>query len=133
MELSAAKTLGGFFRELDVLNSSDACWLIPLHRRKRRYFVIKWDKKYCVYLRTAQGNRGAPLTWSRFGALISRLTQGVFGLDVARLELYVEDTFLAFFGLRTANRANLAIVIYSWAALGLPLALHKAGHSTRVA
>jgi len=42
----------------------------------------------------------------------SRLTQSVFGLDVARLELYVDDAFLTLFGLRTDNRVSFAVVVY---------------------
>jgi len=133
MELSAARTLGGFPVALGTLDVSDVFWLIPPHRGERRFFVTKSGKKYYVFLRAVQSSRGAPPTWSKFGASISRLTQGALGLDAARLERYVNDTFLAFFGLRTDNRVEFAIVVYLWAALGLPLTLHKADYGTRVA
>ena len=59
--------------------------------------------------------------------------QGVLGADRVRIELYVDDTFLAFFNTEHGCREDFSIVVYIWAALGLPLALKKADFATNVA
>jgi len=56
-------------------------------------------------------------------ALLARLIQGVIGAHRGRLELYVEDTFLAFYNTASGGRADFATVFYLWTALGLPLTL----------
>jgi len=100
-----------------VLVFADAFWLIPLHRRERSFYTTRI---------------GRPLTWSRFGALLARLIQSVIGAHRGRLELYVEDTFLAFYNTASGGRADFATVIYLWTALGLPLTLRKAGFGTSI-
>ena len=59
-----------------------AFWQIPLHPEERKFFVAKLDidkvNCYMVFLRTAQGSRGAPLCWARYAALIMRLTQSLY-------------------------------------------------------
>ena len=47
---------------MGVLDFTDAFWMIPLHKSERRYFVTRIGDRYFVFLRTAQGSRGAPLT-----------------------------------------------------------------------
>ena len=98
MELSAAPTddVSLYTMLLGVLDFSDAFRLIPLHKDEMRFFTTRLQNKYYAFLRTAQGSRGAPLTWSRFGALLTRLMQGVLGGNCARLDLYVDDTFFCY-------------------------------------
>ena len=97
MEFSCApiQDAGLYTMLLGVLDLSDAFWLIPLHKDERRFFTTRLQGKYYAFLRTAQGSRGAPLTWSRFGALLTRLMQGVLGGDHARLDLLVRRRHLS--------------------------------------
>jgi len=132
MDLSLANTVGGFLLQIGVLDFADAFWLIPLHRRERRFFTTRIGRRFFAFLKTAQGSRGAPLTWSRFGALLARLIQSVIGAHRGRLELYVDDTFLAFYNTASGGRADFATVVYLWTALGLPLTLKKAGFGTSI-
>ena len=87
MDLSAANSESAYIMMVGVLDFSDAFWLIPLHREERRFFTTRVRGKFYAFSHTAQGGRGAPLTWSRFGALLSRLVQGVLGGNHARLDL----------------------------------------------
>lgn len=113
-----------------VLDSTDAYWMIPLHKKERRYFTTRIRQRYFVFLRTAQDSRGVPLTWSRFGALLARLLQGVIEVAAARPNLYVDDT-LAFLEILESNTSEFAVVVYIWMASGLPLALRKAVFGTQ--
>lgn len=45
-----------------VLDASDAFWDLILHPEERRYYCGRVGDKYLVYLRTAQGSRGAPFS-----------------------------------------------------------------------
>lgn len=47
---------------LYIADVSDAFWIIPLHHQERKYFATMQGGKYYVFLRTAQGSCGAPLS-----------------------------------------------------------------------
>ena len=64
--------------ELLIADFKDAFWLIPLRANVRRYFVGRPFNKYFVYLRTAQGSCGAPISWAAVAGLVVRLTQNLF-------------------------------------------------------
>eukprot|EP00974_Lingulodinium_polyedra_P108918 10541493-Lingulodinium_polyedra.AAC.1 len=70
---------------LCVLDFSDAFWNVPLCPRERRFFVARIRGRFYLFLRTAQGSRGGPLTWCRLAALVSRLTQGALVVTEARV------------------------------------------------
>ena len=77
-----------------VADVQDAFWLIPLAWEERRYFVAKFNGRYLVFLRTAQGSRGALLTWAAIAALVARCVQNVLVTphgQEARLQMYVDD------------------------------------------
>ena len=77
-------------------------------------------------LKTTQGSRGAPLTWARFAALITRLTISVIGIDRSRIATYVDDPIVTTVGTRKQRRRTFATVLLLWCALQLPLSLDKA-------
>ena len=70
--------------DLLVADVSDAFWQIPLHPAERKYFVVMFKEAFLVFLRTAQGSRGAPLTWAALAALVSRCMQSLFCTDKGR-------------------------------------------------
>ena len=81
-----------------IADISDAFWLIPLHPSERRFFVAGHGEYLSIFLRTAQGSRGAPLTWAALAALLARCVQGLFAVgneDEARLQGYVDDPLMA--------------------------------------
>ena len=60
-----------------VIDIVDAFWLVPLRHEERKYFCAKLKGKYYSFLRTAQGSRGAPLTFAACIALAGRLIQSL--------------------------------------------------------
>ena len=66
-----------------VIDATDAFWELGLHPSERRYFVGKIGGNFYVYLRTAQGSRGAPLSWATVFGLICRCVQSLFYLASA--------------------------------------------------
>ena len=112
-----------------VLDFSKAFWQIPLHHAERRFFVARIEmdgvQKYLVFLRTAQGSRGAPLTWARFAALIMRLTQSLFRSDQVRLHCFVDDPIAAMKGTPTELSIIAATMMLVWEALGCGLSYSK--------
>ena len=95
MELRVFAISANFNVGFGVLDLYDTFRFIPLSRRERRLFSSEVEMNFYAFLRTAQGSRGAPLTWSRFGAPLARRMQGVVGLCRGRLNPFVTDTFLA--------------------------------------
>ena len=61
-----------------VIDATEAFWELGLDPRERRFFVGKLGSKYLIYLRTAQGSRGAPLSWAAAFGLICRCVQSLF-------------------------------------------------------
>ena len=57
--------------DLFIADVSDAFWIVPLRKCERRFFVIKFRGVYFVFTRTAQGSRGAPLSWAAVGAVLA--------------------------------------------------------------
>ena len=76
--------------------------------------------------------RRAPLTWARIAALISRLTQSVFDVEILRLNTYVDDPLSAIQGTDEDARLQAALVILIWSGLRLPLSFGKASFAESV-
>ena len=115
-----------------VLDFADAFWMIPLLERERRFFVAKFRGRYLVFLRVAQGSRGAPLIWCRVAALVMRLTASTFLADEARLQCYVDDPILAMRGSRWLRDRLVALVVVIWRCLGFPLSFRKGQRGSSV-
>ena len=93
---------------------------------EQKFYVVELRGYIFVFLRTAQGSRGAPLTWARLAALVGRLTQAMFDPGTVRINTYVDDPLCAFYGDKTSRDRNCATIILVWAALGFSLSLAKA-------
>lgn len=122
--------------ELLITDVSDAFWLVPLRKSERRFFVIRYRGKYLVFLRTAQGSRGAPLSWAAIMAILSRLLQSLFvtkNAQSARLNVYVDDPVLAIQGSQAARRRISAKTVAFFGVLGVELSYEKAQLGTTVA
>ena len=101
-----------------VLDATDAFWNVPLSPIERRWFVSKVQDKYLVYLKTAQGSRGAPLSWAVLFGLACRLglssqvllIQDAFVLDTL-LEAYVDDPHVSLAGTIQEIEINLVVLV----------------------
>ena len=96
----------GTAQQLMVLDVKDAIWTFPNSKEERRYLVGKYRNKYYVYLRLAQGSRGAPLAWRRFIALVARLCQAVFLERELMLQVFVDDPIVCVGARRGSRRAT---------------------------
>ena len=110
--------------EFVVADFADAFFQIPLHRAEWRYFAVQFRGRVYIFRKTTQGSRGAPLTWSRTAALLARLTQGVIN-NVAKLNVYVDDPFIAFAAPQPLRAQMQALTLILWSTLQFPLSLAK--------
>ena len=100
-----------------VCDAVDAFWTVPLHPDERRFFVGRVRGVYMIYLRTAQGSRGAPLSWAAVFGLIGRQVQSMFlgreacDIDVVMLEDYVDDPWSTLVGTQVQRDRHLAMLI----------------------
>jgi hypothetical protein len=74
-----------------VADFREAFFIVPNAPTERKLCVVLFSCKYHVFVKTTQGSRGAPLTWARQAALVSRLTQSVVESQHARINTYVDD------------------------------------------
>ena len=109
---------------------------MPLHADEQKYFVakisIKGVYRYLVFLRTAQGPRGAPLTWARYAALIMRLTQSLHDPLQVRLQCFVDDPIAVVRGSELERRTTTALMMLTWEALGCHLSYAKGQYGKSV-
>eukprot|EP00435_Cladocopium_sp_Y103_P074415 s25_g48.t1 len=107
-----------------VADVTDAFWLIPLHVKERKFFVAKLRGQYYVFTRTAQGSRGAPLT---FAAVLSVASRWVASSEhTMKLQVYVDDPLAILQGSAAEQRRTACLVIAMWSVMGFPIATHKA-------
>ena len=118
---------------LFIADVADAFWLIPLHHKERRYFVAKLKEKFYVFLRTAQGSRGAPLTFSVIMALAARFVQSTLcrsnskdAVPEGLMHVYVDDPLTILRGTEVRQRRLACMISVAWMLLGIPMAFHKA-------
>ena len=118
---------------LFIADVTDAFWLVPLNHSERKYFVAKLQGKFYVFLSTAQGSRGAPLTFAVLMSLISRFVQSVLAGPCRSgqgpegiLQVYVDDPLALLLGTEKRTNRLACMVMVSWLLMGLPLAFHKA-------
>ena len=118
-----------------VIDATDAFWELGLHPKERRFFVGKINGKYLVYLRTAQGSRGAPLSWAAVFGLICRCVQSLFWKKhhtaqrahfSADLQVYVDDPWAVVCGTVAQRDRSMALMILTWRIIGVRLAFSKA-------
>ena len=86
--------------EFLVADVNNAFWLVPPHPADRRLFIVKHGGVFVVFERTAQGSRGAPLSWAAVASLLARVAQSLLLSDdgrgqEGRLQVYVGDPLLA--------------------------------------
>ena len=122
-----------------IADVMDAFWLIPLKQEERRYFAAKLRGKIYVFHRTAQGSRGAPLTFSVVMGLLARFVQSLIGngdscsaQPEGYMQVYVDDPLVMLRGGEDRLKRLTCIVSIGWLLMGVPLAFHKATLSSTV-
>ena len=118
---------------LFIADVSDAFWLIPLHKAEQKFFVATLHKRFYVFKRTAQGSRGAPLTFSAVMSLLTRFVQSILCTTKARgnvpegfMQVYVDDPLTVIRGTKMRQRRLSVMISVAWMLLGVPMAFHKA-------
>eukprot|EP00435_Cladocopium_sp_Y103_P050888 s1251_g15.t1 len=92
--------------------------------KERKYFVAKLRGHYYVFTRTAQGSRGAPLT---FAAILSIASRWVASAEhTMKLQVYVDDPLAIIRGNPMEQQRTACLVIVMWSIMGFPIATHKA-------
>ena len=115
-----------------IADVSDAFWLIALSKRESKFFVSKHRGRWLVFLSTAQGSRGAPLSWTAIAALVARCVESLFFTDNscteldAKMQLYVDDPLLAMRGDDLRCKRLCVRLCIAWVVLGFNLAFRKA-------
>ena len=115
-----------------VLDFSNAFFIMPLHPRERKHFVISHRGTFYVFIVLTQGARGSPLTWGRLAALVTRLTQSMFEHGEAHLQTYVDDPIMVSSGSPAVRSLSFAVAILAWRCLKFPLAFSKGQRGTKV-
>ena len=72
-----------------VCDAEDAYWQVPLHPEERRYYcaILRLPNGrtvFVVHVRTAQGSRGAPLSWAVVFGLVCRCVLAVLRRVIVR-------------------------------------------------
>ena len=122
--------------ELDgfVCDADDAFWQVPLDPRERKFYCSMLRRPngrttYVAYTRTAQGSRGAPLSWAIVFGLICRCAFSTLRLPDGsvpqRLQVYVDDPIVVLRGPRQQRRKQVALMVLAWVVLGISLAIKK--------
>eukprot|EP00435_Cladocopium_sp_Y103_P049753 s2113_g15.t1 len=113
-------------REVTMLiaDITDAFWLIPLRKCERKYFTAMLRGHFYSFNRTAQGSRGAPLT---FAAIIATAARWVASADHdMHLQVYVDDPIAILQGSERHRQRMACLVVVMWSLMGFPIATHKA-------
>ena len=140
LALMSSRADGEFVEQL-VADVTDAFWLIPLSPSERRFFVARFENRFLVFLRTAQGSRGAPLTFCTIMAVVARLLQSLLLRDHlsrkshrqdARLQVYIDDPWSVARSTKSQIDRLFAIILLTWELIGFPVASHKATRGSRI-
>ena len=85
----------------------DVFWLVPLRHVERKYFCATLKGSYYAFLRTAQGSRGAPLTFSALIALGHHTNR--WAREEGRMNVYVDDPIVIIRGSESRSRRVASI------------------------
>jgi hypothetical protein len=124
---------------LFIADVSDAFWLVPLMKTEQKYFAAMLGGRYYLFQRTAQGSRGAPLTFAVLMALASRFVQSLLcfatsgdAIPEGMIQVYVDDPLAILKGSKTRQKRLACLIASAWMILGIPMAFHKAVMSKSV-
>ena len=111
--------------ELVVLDFKDAFKAVPLHPAERRFTAVYARGRWYIASRLPFGPKPSPLIWARFANWITRSTMGLWPRDRFRMQMYVDDPFIAIRGDGATRLAVLNTVLTWWAVIGPGLSWAK--------
>jgi hypothetical protein len=118
-----------------VLDFVDAFMSMALHPDEMRFTAAEVPETsglgpILVWRVVGFGGRVFPLVYSRAASFAARTAQAAVDVNIARLQLYVDDPVLAVAGSRAQAALECDVVVAWWLALGLELAWHKGAYAT---
>ena len=121
-------------QEFALVDVQDAFTTLAVHERELPHtFAPGLEPDELIMFRALLfGYKTAPLLYSRFAAFVSRMLQSMVPDHIARHQTYLDDAIWMLQGpLDERNRA-LALVLYTMAALDIPIALGKGARQATV-
>ena len=121
-------------QEFALVDVQDAFTTLAVHERELPHtFAPGLEQDELIMFRALLfGYKTAPLLYSRFAAFVSRMLQAMVPDHLARHQTYLDDSMWMLQGpLEDRNRV-LALVLYTMAALDIPLALEKGARKAAV-
>ena len=114
-----------------VLDFKNAFFHFPVGKAEQRFLAARVRRHLYVWVRAAQGSRGAPLICGRSLAQAMRMAMSTTTEHEATSSCYVDDPIMTFFGTAAENEHNMIKVVACLAALGYDLAYSKAQDSEK--
>ena len=116
----------GEFVDILVVDVSDAFFAQGVEQGEQRWqAVLGPDNKVYVFCVLCMGGGAAPLIWGRTSAWLSRHTTAMEQEDTFRMQVFVDDPFMAARGTYQKRRRVLATAVLFWLAMGLLLSWRK--------
>lgn len=117
-----------------VLDAEGDFLQVPSHPAERRYYCATLRRRdrtsYLAHDRSAQGSRGALLSWTiTFGLAYRCCLSALRSVprNTERLQVYVDYPAIVLSGTPDSCRRQVSCIMLSWAILGISLAI-KRGH-----
>ena len=120
--------------EFYLIDLADAFCHYGVHPRELRHCVSpdEYDRDALLWRALLFGYKAAPLLMARLSAALGRLLQSLFDPRELQAQIYVDDVFLAIMGPLIHRHTCLSAALYTAAAFGVQVSLHKGEKGTRV-
>lgn len=120
--------------EMALVDVSDAFMSLAVEEAEWPHTVTPTTKEneYCVFCALLFGYKTAPLLYSRVAALLARCLQSAMDPSLAMHQVYLDDSLWGLQGTLKQRNLCLSFILYTMAALGFRIALHKGIRSSTV-
>ena len=108
-----------------ILDFANAFFHFPCRPDERKFFCTRLGKSILMWLRAAQGSRGAPLVCGRALALVMRLAASTIPSGAVSASTYVDDPIAVFIGEEDEQDLNVGKLIGSILAMGVRAGLRQ--------
>ena len=132
--VTADETQNRWGLEMALVDVSDAFMSLAVHRQEWPHTVTPTtvQNEYCVFCALLFGFKTAPLLYSRVAALLARCLQSAMDPSLAMHQVYLDDSLWGLQGTLQERNLCLTFILYTMAALGFRIALHKGIRSSNV-
>ena len=134
LENIMGKEFGDCQTEFYLLDLTDAFCHYGVHPSELRHCVSpdEYDQGALLWTALLFGFKSAPLLMARLSAALGRLLQSLFDPRELQAQIYVDDVFLAIMGPLLHRHVCLSAALYTAAAFGIQISLHKGEKGSRV-